>query len=156
MEHSPTADGSCPRPWKTISGWQDEAAQPRQPQQGRWKHPESLPEPSVKSLLPIHIPSSPPQQVSSAAQLLQIYIRAWDVRNWAEALKATFFFIKPDINHQPDLPWVSCVCTWVMCTVSVPSSWILPVCLFSSTDHREFIWSPYSCHLYYQSNFILI
>lgn len=91
MEHTLTGDGSCPRPRMTISGWQHEAAQPKQPQHRRWKDPESLPEASVKSLLPIHIPSPPPQQVSSAVQLLQIYIRAGDMRNRAEALTATFF-----------------------------------------------------------------
>lgn len=67
-----------------------------------------------------------------AVKLLQIYIRAGGLRIWTEALKATLFpfLLKPDIKPQPDLPWASCVRTWVIRTVSVPSSWILPVCSF--------------------------
>lgn len=62
------------------------------------------PEASGKLLLSIPLSSSPPWQVSSAITLPQIYIRAGEMRIRTEALKATFFFLEPDIKRQPDLP----------------------------------------------------
>lgn len=84
----------------------------------------------------LYLPHSPfschkfRERLPPALQGMPIYIRAGEMRIWAEALKATCFFLKPDIKHWPDLARVSCTRPWVTHTVSVPSSWILPACSF--------------------------